>query len=83
MVLRVFFNHILPQFKPFFSSLFFIQPLPKSINTITYKLLSMSKTLQIKKDTYSRLQAHKRPTDNFDTLLTRLLDKWEGFYGLS
>ena len=43
----------------------------------------MSKTLQIKKDTYNRLQAHKRPTDNFDTLLTYLLDKWEGFYGLS
>lgn len=43
----------------------------------------MSKTLQIKRDTYERLLAHKQPSDNFNTLLTRLLDKWEGFYGVS
>ena len=41
------------------------------------------KTLNIKRDTYERLEAHKQLGDGFNSVLVRLLDRWEGFYGLS
>ena len=44
----------------------------------------MSRTsLQMKQETHERLLAHKKENDTFDTLITRLLDRWEAFYGLS
>lgn len=42
------------------------------------------KTLNIKRDTYQRLKAHKNGSgEPFNSVLIRLLDKWEEFYDLS
>ena len=67
----------------FLNQYFFYKNSPKDLYIIMEILVTMSKTLQIKRDTHQRLLTHKQSMDNFDTLLTRLLDKWEGFYALS
>ena len=42
------------------------------------------KTLNIKRNTYARLKAHKNGDgEPFNSVLIRLLDKWEGLYDLS
>lgn len=41
------------------------------------------KTLHMNKETVERLAAHKQLGDSFNSVLVRLLDRWEGFYGLS
>lgn len=46
-------------------------------------LYMTSKTLQIRKDVYDRLQEHRQPHDNFNIIVVRLLDRWENFYALS
>ena len=40
------------------------------------------KTLQIKKDTKQRLDAYKELGDGYNSVLIRLLDKWEQYYGI-
>lgn len=45
--------------------------------------MAKQKTLNIRRNTYERLQAHKQLGDGFNSVLVRLLDRWEGFYDLS
>ena len=44
--------------------------------------MSEQKTLQIKKNTYERLKLHKNKFDTYNVVLSRLLDKWEAYYGI-